>query len=210
MSLKDDHKSADEICQSLIEYRAYAIKKYKENPVMISRMILLHLKLIAVLDRRATLEYPLFKDHRCSINSNIIAELLLPQRADMETALRIEQYIRMRNANAHSPGLIEEKHISEQSFSVQFAQSDPNMQKVRLDILKLDEINIKGKKKEWSEGREQVQHLREKAKLLRCSFDTNFYGDQHHDRRCQRCYLNRKADKVNKEAKNSNFYIQWN
>lgn len=199
MSLKDEHKSADEIRQLLNEYRAYAVDKYKENPVMTSRMMLVHLKLIAVLDRRATLEYPLYRDHRCGINSNIITALLLPQRSDMETALRLEQYFRLRNEKAHDAGLTEEKHVSGKSFSVKFAQNDTNMQKMRTDILKLDELNIKGKKKEWLEGREQVERLREKAKRLGCSFYMHRNGVQDHDYRCQRCYLNRQADKVTEQ-----------
>lgn len=195
MSMKDEHKSADEIRQSLIDYRQYAMEKYKENPVMTSRMILVHLKLIAVLDRRVTLVYPLYKNHRCGINSNIITTLLLPQRPDMETALRLEQYFRLRNENARGPGLTEEKHVTDKSFSVQFAENDANMQKIRMDILKLDAVNIKRKEKEWIEGRQQVERLREKAKRLGCSFVWT-HGDQVHDYRCQRCYCNRQADKV--------------
>lgn len=93
MSQKDEQMPADEIRESLIMYKEYAEEKYKGNPIMCSRMILVHLKLIAVIDRRATIAYPLFKKYRSGINSNIIASLLLPQRTGkMDYLVRISNY----------------------------------------------------------------------------------------------------------------------
>lgn len=80
MSRKDESMSAFEIRESLIKYREYAEEKYKGNPIMCSRMILVHLKMIGVLDIRAANRYPLLKKYRSGINSNIISSLLLPQR----------------------------------------------------------------------------------------------------------------------------------
>lgn len=196
MSRKDEHTNVDELHQELINYREYAEEKYKGNAVMTSRMILVHLKLIAVIDRRATIEYPLLKKHRSGINSNIITSLLLPQRSDMETALHLEKYFRMRNESACNPSLIEEKNVGETSFSVNYAQENEEMKKVRDAILKLDENNVQRQKAMWSEGREKVERLRESANRLGCTFRTDRFDEVYHDERCKRCALNRNAQKV--------------
>lgn len=196
LSWKNEQKDADEIRQWLIDYRDYAVEKYKGNPVMTSRMMLVHLKLIALLDRRAILEYPLYKKYRCGINSNMVTSLLLPQRSDTETALFLEKHFRMRNATATYPGLIEENHISENSFSVKFANDDIEMRDAHVEILRLDAANIARKKSEWVAGRKNVERLREKARQLGCSYYTDHFGDQYHNFRCQRCYTNKQANKV--------------
>lgn len=205
MSLKDEVMVADDIRKCLKDYQEYAVEKYKGNPVMTSRMMLVHLKLIAVLDRRAILKYPLYKKYSCGINSNIITTLLLPQRTDMETAIRLEQHFRMRNEKATLPGLIGEKHISETSFSVEYAKNDPEMQRTRNEIMNLDRENVERKRREWANGRKHVEELREKARRLGCSYYTDRYGDVHHNHRCQRCFLNRQANKVS----TSNFGLKF-
>ncbi|XP_055297736.1 uncharacterized protein LOC129566134 [Sitodiplosis mosellana] len=196
MSRKDEEMCAQEMRQQLIDYREYAEEKYKRDPVMYSRLILVHLKLIAVLDRRATMEYPLLKKHRSCINSNIFSSLLLLQRIDMETALHLEKYFRMRNESAFNPGLIEEKMVSEASFSVKFARENAEIRKVRDEILKLDEANIQSQKARWSQGREKVEKIREQANRLGCTFLTDSSGDTFHAGKCKRCHLHHDAKKV--------------
>lgn len=193
MSQKDEDKTPDQLREWFFEYTKYAMNAYNGDPLMISRIILICLKLIAILDRRAIIKYPLLKKHRCGINSNIINALLLPQRVDMETAHRLEKYFRCRNENATDPGLIEEKEISDKSFSVKFVKDDADMLEVRDQILHIDEVNIRKKRLEWSKGREQVKRLREEANELEHSFFTNQYGEIHHNKRCNLCSLRKKA-----------------
>lgn len=203
-SRKDEHTDANELRQNLLNYKEAVEEKYKGNPVMISRMILVYLKVIAVLDRRATIEYPLLKKHRSGINSAIIASLLLPQRADMETALHLEKYFRMRDETAQHPSLIEEKNVSDKSFSVNCARENEEMNELRDTILELDKANVQRQKEKWTEGRETVGRIRDNANRLRCTFITDRHGDVHHDRRCRRCQLNREALKVGLLGRNQN------
>lgn len=196
MSWKDDQRTSDELRDGFTKYTEYIGEKYKENPMMTSRMYLVLLKIIAALDRRATINYPLLKRHRSGINSNIFASLLLPQRNDMETALTLEKYFRMRNETATHPSLIEERIASESSFSVNYAREDEDMQAVRSGILQFDDANVQNQNAKWTEGRKTVERLRKSANQLGCTFITDRDGDTQHDRRCKRCYLYREAKKV--------------
>ncbi|XP_031632913.1 uncharacterized protein LOC116346822 [Contarinia nasturtii] len=200
MSMKDEQHTPDDLRIWFVQYTEYAMETYTGDPLMISRILLVCLKLIAMLDRRATIEFPLLKKHRCGINSNIINSLLLPQRIDMDTAHRLEKYFRIRNENATDPSLIEEKSVSEKSFSVKFVKDDDDMLQMRNEILRIDEQNKQKKKMEWAQGREKVKHLRDQANQLDHTFFTNRYGEVHHDKRCNLCHLRKKAQNYWLEA----------
>lgn len=163
---------------------------------MASRVILVHLKLIAILDRRACLKYPLLKKHSSGINPNIVNTLLLPQRIDMEEAHRLEKYFRGRNECATYPGLIEEQSISERSFSVKFVKEDDGegkeMFELRNKIRQLDDRNVHELKQKWANGRDQVKKLREQANEKECTYIVDRNGEIQH-RRCDRCYMRRQA-----------------
>lgn len=186
----------------LIGYTSFAEEIYHGNQLMVSRMILIHLKFIAVLDRRACLKYPLLKKHRCGINPNIINTLLLPQRIDMEEAHKLEKYFRGRNECAADPGLIDESVISERSFSVKFGREDCSEARViyelRNKILRLDEKNVNEMKRNWTSGRERVKLLRAQANQEDCTYITDRNGEVKHQR-CNRCYLRKQAHSIRLE-----------
>lgn len=105
-----------------LTYSKYAEKNYKNDSLFTSRMLLVRLKIISLLDKHAVEKIPLLKGHRTGINPELFDSLLLPHRIDMEIAHKIKQYFQLRNANAIHPGLIEEKTLSENSFAVTFAK----------------------------------------------------------------------------------------
>lgn len=115
---------------------------------------------------------------------------------DMETALHLEKHFRMRNESAYSPSLIEEKNVTEASFSVKFARESDEIRRVREEILKLDETNIQNHKAKWTQGREKVERIRQQANRLGCTFISDLSGESYHDGRCKRCHLIHEANKV--------------
>lgn len=114
----------------------------------------------------------------------------------METALHLEKHFRMRNESAYNPSLIEEKNVSEGSFSVKFGRESDAIRRVREEILKLDETNIQSHKARWTQGREKVERIREQANRLGCTFHQDRFGESYHDGRCKRCHLIHEANKV--------------
>lgn len=114
----------------------------------------------------------------------------------METALHLEKHFRMRNESAYNPSLIEEKNVSEGSFSVKFGRENDVIRRVREEILNLDETNIQSHKARWTQGREKVERIREQANRLGCTFHQDRSGESYHDGRCKRCHLIHEANKV--------------
>lgn len=161
LKLDDDNDivSAETIRIDSFLYASTAEKIYENDQHSKSKMILVRLKLLAILDSIACRQYPLLKQHRSGVNPNVIKTLLLPQRIDMKVADELEEYFKIRN-KASNPSLIEERKITGTSFGAKFAAKDEEMQRVRNQILHETEQNIEDLRKEWSEGRIKVQSLR--------------------------------------------------
>lgn len=200
MSLNDEAYPPEELRQDLSNYVAFTKKTYNGDPLMISRMMLVYLKLIEVLDRRATLQYPLLKKHRCGIDSSIINSLLLPQRVDMDTAYRLETYFRCRNERSSGfPSLTDEDRVSDQSFAVKLVKEHPEMLEIRNQIQRLNENCEQRKREQWMKSREEVKRIRDEMNRSEHRFFTNRFGEIHHDKRCERCDLGRRAAKMRLE-----------
>ncbi|XP_055313653.1 uncharacterized protein LOC129574965 isoform X2 [Sitodiplosis mosellana] len=198
MNMNDDRWTANELRTWFFGYAKYADEKYKENQLLISKMILVLTKMVSVLDRSCISEYPLLQGHRSGINPNWVNSLLIPQRADMQIAFELEEYFRRRNDCARHPGLTEEDTISENSFSVKFAMQDSGMKKVRKRILKMNEYNIENKRLELEQGRARVENLRERANQLEHHYFTNRWGNYRHSNSnyCTKCNLKLQSDRV--------------
>lgn len=198
MNMNDDRWSPNELRTWFFAYADYADENYKENQLLISKMVLVLMKMAAVIDQQCMIMYPLLKEHRSGINPNLINTLLIPQRADMQIAFELEEYFRRRNECAINVGLTEEDTISSRSFSVKFAMQDSSMTKVREQILKLDESNIASKRFELEQGRSKVENLRKKADRLDHHYFTNRWGKLCHSNRsyCTKCNLIHQSESV--------------
>lgn len=194
--MDDDRSSATKLRTWSFEYAKYAEREYKGNQLFISRMLLVRLKLVAMLDRTATKKYPLLKEHQSGINPKIINSLLLPQIIDMKMANQLEKYFSERNARAKDPSLIGESTVSDSSFSVKYSKRDTNMKIVR-DQIKVDDCeNVEEKREEWKRGRQRVEDLKNQAHQMACEYYRNHYGWERHSFYCKRCALLNEAANV--------------
>lgn len=193
------NKSVDVLRSWALEYVKYAENMYVENRLLLmtSRMILVSMKLIEILDRRlcSDTQYPLLRMHHSGINPKIIDGLLLPQRIDMEIAGELEEYFNERNSTASEPGLVEEKHVRPNSFAVKYAETNDEMKKIPQEILQRDKANIEQKRMEWKQQRAEVKHLREQAnsmstcQMLNGTKACNAYY-------CDKCRLTQEIDNI--------------
>lgn len=115
-------------------YGAKAMELYKGDPLNLSRMLLVQLKIVAFMDKIVSIKHSMYGEHRSGINEKVLDRLLLPHRIDMDIADELQQYFKRRNAAANY-GLLEEKTISEKSFAYRFARSNPHMQRILTAIL---------------------------------------------------------------------------
>lgn len=195
MHIGDDHWSGEDIRTWSFEYAKYAEKNYKNNQLFISRMLLVRLKLIAILDEQATREYPLLEEHQCGVKTNLINWLLLPQSTDMHIAYELQTYFSKRDVGARDPSLVGEKEITEDSFSVKFAKESDDMKHIRDEILVIDKQNVEQKKNEWNEGREKAEKLRREANNFTCE-SVVYRGRTVHSQSCKKCSFKNLANEV--------------
>lgn len=178
----------DDIRNWSSNYAAFAEEFYKKDQLGMSKMVLVRLKLIAILDFIATKAYPLLLEHSSCIEPKIIDSLLLPQKYDMDIAYSISEYFSKRNKNATDPGLIEESSVTIKSFSAKFAAINDRMQQVVDEIMEIEQRGIQNKQIEWRMGRERVAQLRRDIPAA-CSYYTNYHGAITHDLYCARYEL---------------------
>lgn len=181
----DNRFNPDDIRNWSSCYATFAEEFYKKDQLGMSKMVLVRLKLIALLDLNATKAHPLLLEHRSGINPKIIDSLLLPQKYDMDIAYGLSEYFLKRNSNATDPGLIEESSITINSFSAKFAAINDRMQQVVGEIRDIEQRGIQNKHTEWQMGRERVAQLRRDIPAA-CSYYTNYYGNITHDQYCAR------------------------
>ncbi|XP_031635809.1 uncharacterized protein LOC116348812 isoform X2 [Contarinia nasturtii] len=195
MKMDDDRWSDYELRTWSFAYAKYAKKNFKGNPLFMSQMLLVRLKLIAVMDKLATKKHPLLLQHHSGINQNIINELLIPQHINMCIAHEIEKYFQKRNSQSNGPSLIGEKNISDKSFSVKYAKEHSDMLEIQTKILKQDEKNVDEKKKELQRRRDEKESYKSKANRRNCECYIE-YGYKQHFRDCTKCAYNKMADQL--------------
>lgn len=171
-------------------YTSKAESFYKNDPLGSSKMFLLRLKFVAILDKIATHHHPLLKRHRVGIKPSIFDGLLLPVNIDMAIAFELQTYFNQRNETATAPALIEEEHVTTESFAVQYAAANADMQDVRQRIQQMAEGKIEEKRAEWLTERRRVQEMRERANKMSCEYGLDYYGYRIHERWCSLCALN--------------------
>lgn len=197
-NIEDNRWSAEDLRAWSFAYAKFAEIHYRNNQLFISRMLLVRLKMIAMLDAQATKECPMLQGHRIGVNPQMIECLLLPQSMDMSIAHDIETYLCKRNDDANGPSLIEEKEASECSFAVKFAKDNAEMQQIRDAILDIENEKTEQKKKKFDEEREKAEKLKREAEAMSCDQSTyrvSVYKDRH-SADCKKCALKRQAKEM--------------
>lgn len=186
-----------------IAYIQCAERFYGNDPLGHSKMVLVLLKMLAMLDEIATKAYPMLLEHRSGINPNIINSLLLPSFSDMKIAHELEMYFRKRNKKAKFPSLIEESEVTPQSFSARLDVQDEQMRINLLHIETIDDRNIKNTELAWEEGRRDVQNwCNERALHNNHIYDTITYTERIHDPNCELCSIMKKIENMKKMGQN--------
>lgn len=112
--------SPNDLQTSCNAYIECAGKFYGNDSLGHSKMVLVLLKMLAMLDKIATKAHPMLLKHRSGINPHLINSLLLPYFIDMKIAHELEMYFHERNKVARFPSLIEETTVTPSSFSAKF------------------------------------------------------------------------------------------
>ncbi|XP_055325640.1 uncharacterized protein LOC129579505 [Sitodiplosis mosellana] len=196
MEIRNKRLSAVDLRKWSIAYAKFAATKYEKDPLLISRMLLVRLKIIAILDAMATEKYPLLKEHRSGVKTKIIDYLLLPQSTDMHIAFEIEKYFSDRDEKAIGPSLIEQETVDESSFSAKFVKGNWRMKRICQEIWAKDKENVERTKAEWNKKRKEANKLRSQANNMVCKYISGQNNRKLHSPACENCALKRRAADV--------------
>lgn len=170
----------------LFTYISYGELFHQGDPLGQSKIVLISLKLIEMLDIAAVLACPMLVEHHSGINPKIINSLLLPQFNDMKIAHNLQSYFEQRNENAKYPSLIGESQVTVASFGARFVKGDVWMQETLRAIQQIDDQNIAIKREEWTKGRKRVQELRIKASKLEHDYDHDDENKSQYTNKCKK------------------------
>lgn len=182
--------SSTELRSMFFAYILYAEFFYNGDQLGHSKIVLVSLKLISMLDSMVCRSHPLFLEHHTGINPKIINSLLLPHFIDMKIAYELETYFEQRNKTSKYPSLIGEYEVSKESFSARFAERDDEMQKVLKEIKLMATRKFSEKQLEWYRGRQKVQDLRNQISGIGHKYSVDKSGSQKHKKKtCTLCKL---------------------
>ena len=111
------------IIELMDKYINMALSFYSNDPIGNSRTILSCMKLVCILDKLATNEFPLLNEHEIGFDIKPLESLLLPRSSDMIYSQSIKEYIEKRNRNAQYKSIIDTSNINEDSFSARYGVS---------------------------------------------------------------------------------------
>jgi hypothetical protein len=139
-------------------YIRVGLKFYEKDELGYSRMILVSMKIICALDKIARALSTIFKNHKIGIESLPFESLLLPDLDHVKIAFELKKYIDEKNSSELDPSLVDPK-IGPEQFSAKYARKNPEMQKVRQNILAYIETKIQEKYKEVDSARKKYNEM---------------------------------------------------
>lgn len=179
----------DELRTTCSAYIDCAGPFHRHDPLGYSKMMLVLLKIVAMLDKIATKAHPMLLKHRSGIDPNAIGSLLLPHFIDLKIAHELETYFLKRNEAASCPSLIEETTISSDSFSAKFGAENKEIQTILSNIQKVDDQNIAKTQRALANGRLNVQCWRNEIAECSHQYVTKIHEEKQHVLSCELCSL---------------------
>eukprot|EP00929_Paragymnodinium_shiwhaense_P044185 TRINITY_DN22673_c0_g1_i1.p1 TRINITY_DN22673_c0_g1~~TRINITY_DN22673_c0_g1_i1.p1 ORF type:complete len:3475 (-),score=733.29 TRINITY_DN22673_c0_g1_i1:80-10504(-) len=172
--------AADDVLKAVPFLQAYsklAAKVYKHDVEGRSRMVLLMVAVVLLLDRHAASESAVLLDHPIGLDETMLHFLLLSRARDKKLLHALEVYMEQRKARQlpQCTGILHPE-IHESSFSVRFARQDQLCKDTLENILNRCARNQELKEKELKEqmlARERLFAEREKMKCVCSTFNTN-------------------------------------
>lgn len=180
------------------DYMAAAKQIYQGNPLRNSIMILTTMELWAALDKLAVSQCPLMAEYSPEFNESFLSALLLPQAQQRARLARLESYIKTRRLSAlvTSESIFSEE-INGTTFSVRYFGNSDSLQRLEQKILEDAAVARHSKSIELKEKTKEYDALQARIQKLSCDyFFHRMEGWSAHDRKCVKCALTKKADRM--------------
>jgi DNA-binding transcriptional ArsR family regulator len=190
---KSNDDAPDVIASCIQQYCNGAKGLYGTNPEDNSIMILTIMDLWVALDTIATWQCPLMKQYSPEIPSAFIHPLLLHRSSTLKRALRIEEYLCRRHAEAGELTSIFSNCVNGSSFSVKYFRASKHLQRLYDDVIAFAEQERASKRAELDSLNKKYKSLLSEASDMDHKWLTNTRWDTH-SATCQKCQLEKRAE----------------
>ena len=188
-----------ELRQQMVIYQSRACKAYRENAEQLSLMILTLMEVWVGLDLLVVRRYPLLVEYDHGFPSDLFHPLKIAKLSDMHRLTETEQYLERRRKQAVYPLANVIGELNKHSFAVRFFDRCEEMQRLSSTIWHANEQAIAEKERELVKRSSQYEALMKETSNTTCLFTEDPYDPlrrQHDDRRCRKCYFERKASRM--------------
>ncbi|KAG5744637.1 hypothetical protein H9Q70_012663 [Fusarium xylarioides] len=195
----EQESCSEKLQQSLYSYHNTAADWYARRPEGASRMLLTIGELWIAIDRAALHKYPMLREYKTEVPTDVWQALLIHSKADMARLHRLESHLleRERAAALHGRPSIFRSYGETSSFSVRYFIKSAKLQAKKTEIEKSASQRRQDKIKEFRRLEQKYQDLMASSEKMVCnyvpvrSFDLVY--DEHIPSSCNRCCLEQQA-----------------
>ena len=186
--------SSSQLKELILRYIGKATKFYESDELGNSRMIITCIKIVCLIDKLATEQFPLLNDHQIGINVEPIEFVLMTRSTELNDCETLKNYIKLRNNKAKFDSLVDFKKINENTFSVRYTSKNEKMQLIKSNILRVANNKKNSKLIEVSKEKEIYYDLIKYGQTLSC--DTKQDNIKHSNNECIKCCTRIKAEEM--------------
>lgn len=187
----------------LESYLRISAGAYDNNPELQSIMLLTVMELWVSIDKCATKLFPLLMVYNPGFPPEILDVLQLPTLSDMCRLQNIQEYLQGRLVKCEDSRMTIFADPAKGCFAERYFDESQDSRRLALlqqQIITAGEVARAAKEKEWKTQSEVFEKLTQQIAGSTCLFtldETTLPATQvHDDRRCSRCYLERKARRM--------------
>ena len=197
----NDESLCMELAKKITKYLTVVGTAYDSNPEQKSLMILTIMELWASMDQCATNIFSLLLDYSPSFIPDMLDVLLLPSFEDMRRLSKIQAYLHHRYTTSKSPRMTIFSDPIKGCFGEVFSSEslDNLCRRIESDA----ETKREWKEKEWQRLTKEHEDLTKAISESTCLYSSDDFDPHvriHDDKRCTKCYLQRKARRMKIQA----------
>ena len=194
--LKENGVNSLNLVTLLETYISKATSFYANDELGSSRMILVSLKLVCLLDALAVNKFTLLKEHNLGFDTKPLESLLMPLSSEISYVGELIKYIEWRNNDTEYESIVDCEFLNENTFGIRFASMSVEMQNLKKKILKEAEEKKRSKILELESKRKSYNDLLKKINGMNCLYNEIYVNRKFHNKNCSKCSLQKQANSM--------------
>ena len=154
----------DEACVKLEvlmnKYSSSALRTYRNNPELLSVMLLTTMELWVALDKIAIKEIPMLADYSPEVPASLLENLLLRKSANLHRLRRAHECLSLRHSQSRNQWSVFSSTITADSFAIRFYRKSSHLQRLKDRIEEEPRRQVREKLTELREMNARYARLR--------------------------------------------------